>query len=139
MDPTTIATLATNVVAVLAPYLAKAGEEFAKEIGKAASNKIGALYQALKARFQDQPTASEALADVEAAPDDEDARSALRLQLKKQMLADPGFAETLRQLLDEIGHDKQAATFLTLVYGGKVGEIINIDELEGGLTINKER
>jgi len=128
MDATTIGTLAPSVVAVLAPYLAKAGEEFAKEIGKAAGSKIGALYQALKARFQDQSAAAEALADVEAAPDDEDAQSALRHQLKKQMAADSSFADTLRQLLDEIGRDEQATTFLTKVYGGEVGKIINIGQ-----------
>ena len=139
MDATTISTLASSVVAVLAPYLAKAGEEFAKEVGKAASSKIGALYQMLKTRFKGQPAAAEALADIEAMPDNEDTRTALRLQLKKQMTTDPAFADMLRQLLDEIGHDQQATTFLTQIYGGKVGEIINIDKLEGGLTINKDQ
>ncbi len=50
MDP--IASLAASVVAVLSPYLAKAGEEFAKEAGKAAANKFGALYQFLKTSFK---------------------------------------------------------------------------------------
>lgn len=126
MDPTTIGVLASSVVTVLAPYLAKAGEEFAKEAGKTAGAKIGALYQAIKARFQDRPAAAEALADVEAMPDDGDAQAALRLQLKKQMGSEPAFADTLRQLLEEIGQDEQTATFLTQVYGGEVGKIINI-------------
>jgi hypothetical protein len=128
MDPTTIGALASSVVAVLAPYLAKAGEEFAKEVGKTASSKMGDLYQAVKARLHGHPAAAEALADVEATPDDEDAQAALRLQLKKQMEADGAFADTLRRLLEEIGRDEQTATFLTQVYGGEVGKIINIGQ-----------
>lgn len=128
MDPTTIGALASGVVAVLAPYLAKAGEEFAKEVGKAASSKMGDLYQAVKARLHGHPAAAEALTDLEATPDDEDAQAALRLQLKKQMEADRAFADTLRRLLEEIGRDEQMATFLTQVYGGEVGKIINIGQ-----------
>lgn len=128
MDPTIISALASGVVAALAPYLAKAGEEFAKEVGKTAGGKMGALYQAVKARFQGHPSAAEALADVEATPDDKDAQAALRLQLKKQMSADLTWADTLRQLLEEIGQDEQTATFLTQVYGGEVGKIINIGQ-----------
>jgi class 3 adenylate cyclase len=128
MDPATIGALASGVVAVLAPYLAKAGEEFAKEVGKTASSKMGALYQAVKARLHGHPAAAKALADLEVTPDDEDAQAALRLQLKKQMEADGAFADTLRRLLEEIGRDEQTATFLTQVYGGEVGKIINIGQ-----------
>ena len=128
MELTTIGALASGVVATLAPYLAKAGEEFAKEVGKTASGKIGALYQAVRARFRGRTAAAEALADVEATPGDEDAQAALRLQLKKQMATDPAFADTLRQLLEEIGQDEQTAAFLTQVYGGEVGKVINIGQ-----------
>jgi flagellum-specific peptidoglycan hydrolase FlgJ len=65
---------------------------------------------------------------VEATPGDEDAQAALRLQLKKQMATDPAFADTLRQLLEEIGQDEQTAAFLTQVYGGEVGKVINIGQ-----------
>ena len=122
-----IGTLAASIVAVLAPYLAKAGEEFAKEAGKIASTKITAIYQIIKDRFHNQPVTSAALAELEAAPDDVDAQAALRLQLKKQMEADPTFADSLHQLLRDMGQDKQAAGFLTQVYGN-VGKIINIGE-----------
>ncbi len=128
MDPTALGTLAASIVAVLSPYLTKAGEEFAKEAGKAAGSKIGALYQAIKARLQHHPTANEALAELEKAPDDEDTRAALRVQLKKVMAADPAFADGLQKLVDDIGHDQPSATFLTQVYGGEVGKIINIGQ-----------
>jgi hypothetical protein len=130
MDPATISALASGAVAALAPYLAKAGEAFAKGIGETASGKIGVLYQTLKNRFRSHPAADESLANLEATPDDEGTRAALRHQLEKEMRADPDLADTLRQLLEEIGQDKKAATFLTQVYGGKVDKIINIDQAE---------
>jgi hypothetical protein len=138
MEP---AALAASVVAVLAPYLAKAGEEFAKEAGKAAADKIGALYQAIKARFQRHPAATESLSDLEKAPDDEDARAVLRVQLKKQLAADPAFATELQQLVQAIGQDQPATTFLTQVYGGEVGQILNInqgDQVDAHLTIQRK-
>jgi len=122
MDPT------ASVVAALAPYLAKAADEFAKEFGKAAANKLGALYEAIKARFRSQAEASAALENVEKTPQDEQAQSVLRAQLEQHLANDAGFADTLRRLLDEVRSDQQAAQFLTHVSGGEVGKIINIGQ-----------
>jgi hypothetical protein len=135
MDPNI--PLAASAVAVLAPYLAKAGDEFGKETGKAIASKIGALYQALKTRFENKPTAREALADLEANPGNEDAKAALRLQLRKQMNADPTLVDTLRQLLGEIDQDQGSISFLTQVYGGQVtsiGQIGTTSRLPGDTT-----
>lgn len=137
MDAAAIGALASAVVSILAPYLAKAGEEFAKEVGKSASEKMGAVYEMVKTRFKRRPAAAEALADFEASPEDNDTQAALRLQLKKEMDNDPEFGDELRDQVDKVSHDEQAATFLTQVYGGEVGEIFNIDKLEGGLRIDK--
>ena len=128
MDP--IATLSASAVAVLAPYLTKAGEEFSKEAGKAAANKFGAFYQFLKTRFKKKPAAEEALADLEANPDNEDAKAALRRQLTKQMNADKTFIDTLREYLNEIDQDEKAKSFLVQVYGGEVGQIINAHHID---------
>lgn len=130
-----VTSLAATAVAVLVPYLANAGEELTKETVKAAAAKIGPLYKALKARFQNRPAAQEALADMESSPMDEDAQTALNLQLKKQMKADSELAETVRKLLEEIDQDKETTSFLTQVYGGEVGQIINarhIGTITGG-------
>src|SRR6266511_4759996 len=98
MDP--ITSLAATAVVALAPYLAETSKEFDKQTGKAATSKIGSLYQALKTRFKNKPAAKEALADLEANPGNEDAQAALRRQLTKQMNADPTLTDTLRKLLD---------------------------------------
>ncbi|HKZ40699.1 MAG TPA: hypothetical protein VJ044_07030 [Candidatus Hodarchaeales archaeon] len=123
MDPFT--SLASSVVAVLAAYFAKAGGEFASETYRAAAGKIGVLYQALKTRFENQPTAKKALADFEAGPSDEDGQANLRRQLKNQMNADPTLIDTLRKLLDEIKQDEGSFSFLTQVYGGSLGNVVN--------------
>jgi hypothetical protein len=136
MDPKVIGALASSILAVLTPYLAQAGKEFAKEIGKMSVEKIGALYQVIKAHFQSRPAAVEALTDMEETPDDEDAQAALLLQLKKQMEADPAFADTLRQLVEEIGQDEQAATFLSQVYDSKVGILSQVYGSEVGKITN---
>jgi len=133
MEPVT--TLATSVVAALAPYLMKAGEEFAKEAGKAAVNKIGTLYQFLNKRFKNHPSAKEALDDLKAKPDDEDAQAALRVQIKKQLKADPGLAKTIKKLLGEIKQDKASISFVTNV-NGNVDQIISGNEINN-ITYNK--
>jgi len=124
MDP--ITSLAASAVAVLTPYLAEAGKEFAKEAGKAALGKIGAFYDFLKQRFQDHPTAKGALDDLKANPDDEDAQAALRVQIKKLVNADPAMVKTIQQMLGEMKQDKESVSFLTQVYGGNIDKIINI-------------
>jgi len=133
MDP--ITSLAATAVAALAPYLAKAGEKFAEETGKAVADKIGALYQVLKTRFKDKPAANEALTDLETNPKDNDSKAALRRQLTKQMEADPSLKETLEKLLDDIDKDEKSMSFLIQVYGGKVRNINQIGSVDN-LTIN---
>jgi len=128
MDP--ISVLASSVVSVLSPYLIKAGESLAEEAGKIIGNKIGGLYQFLKERLDNKPSAKEALADLEAKPDDEDAQAALRQQLKKQMNADPSLVDELRKLVNNVKEDKETFSFLTQVYGGKVGDIFNIGKVD---------
>lgn len=130
-----IASLAASVIAVLAPYLVNAGQEFAKEGGKAAVGKIDSLYQSIKKRFQRKPTAKESLADLEADPKNQDAQASFRLQLTKQMKEDPRFAEDLQKLVAEIRHDPASISFLTQVYG-KVENLVNADSI-GTLTFNK--
>jgi hypothetical protein len=122
--------LATIVLGALVPYLVKVGQSVAKDAGEVVGTKIEELYNVLKARFQGKPAAEEALADLEAKPTDEDAQTALRLQLKKQMNADESLAEELRKLVNDIKQDKETYSFLTQVYGGKVDDIFNIGKVD---------
>jgi hypothetical protein len=132
MDPVT--TLATSVVAALAPYLMKAGEEFAKEAGKSVANKIGELYQFLNEHFKKHPNAKEALDDLKAKPDDNDAQAALRVQIKKLLETDPDMVRKIEQLLGDIKQYKASVSFSTQV-NGNVDQINNAENMN--VTFNK--
>jgi hypothetical protein len=123
-----ISAIATAVVAALVPYLSKAGEELAKEAGKSAAERLNSLYESLRKRLQKPSPAAAALDDLAETPQDKDAQAALRLQLRKQMQDDPSLAEALQTHLENIRQDEQTTTFLTQVYGGEVGKIINIGQ-----------
>lgn len=132
MDPTTA--LAASVVATLSPYLVKAGEEFAKEAGKAALGKIEALYQFLNKRFKNHPAAKEALGDLKKKPDNADMQAALRVQIAKLLTADPSLAKSIQEMLGEIKQDKASVSFLTQV-NGNVDQINNAERMN--VTFNK--
>jgi len=88
--------LATETVAVLAPYVAKAGGEIAKRFGGAVAEKLGGIYQRLKEKLV-SPGEQEALSDFEQNPGDADSGAALRLKLKKLFERD---GELRRELAD---------------------------------------
>ncbi len=105
MDQATITGIATIAISFLALYLAKAGEAVSKKTGED-------LYESLKARFSDKPSAQEALTDLANMPDDSDLQAALRVQLKKLLAEDESFATKLQQLLNEAGKTKGGATII---------------------------
>ncbi len=63
------------------------------------------LWDALKAKL----AGKEALADVEAKPDDRRRWSALEVQLEKALEADPGFRGAVAKLIEEIPEEERAA------------------------------
>jgi hypothetical protein len=128
MDPVTA--LAATAVAALAPYLAKAGEKFAEEAGKAAAGKLGALYQFLKERFEKKPDIQPVFQYLEANPKSEDAQAAMRVQLVMQLMKDKEFEESLQKMVDEIKQDPASQSFITNVYGGEVGQIVNAGSID---------
>jgi hypothetical protein len=110
MDPQTISVIAATAIGFLSPYLAKAGEAAAKKVGED-------IYQALKERFNSEPAAQEALAELEEAPDDADHQAALHVQLKKLLAEDEAFASDLQRLLQEAGETEAGATIIQQTAG----------------------
>ncbi len=96
MDPATIAAAAT---ALLAPYLAKAGEKAAEKLGEALPENLGKLWGAIGQKFKGKPAAEEAAKDLAAAPADEDNQAAFRKELKKSLSEDVEFVQALTHLL----------------------------------------
>ena len=107
MDP---ATIATTVVAFLAPYLAEGGRAVAKKAGEA-------LVGALERRFKGQPVPQTALDDFKADPQDGDNQGALRKELKKALAADDEFLAELAQLLEQAQAEAPAPTYHAEVHG----------------------
>jgi hypothetical protein len=106
-----VSVLAKDVVAFLAPflpYLVKgvklAGQEAAKKLGERFGEESVAqaksLWERLRPKVEAKPTAQEAVQEVAAHPEDEDARAALRLQLKKVLEADEELAAEIARMMD---------------------------------------
>lgn len=110
MDIQTISIIATSTIAFLSPYLVKVGETAAEKLGSE-------IYQMLKIRFAQKPGAQEALADLEKSPEDHDLQATLRVQLKKLLAEDEGFAIELQQLLKEVSKTESGSTIIKQVAG----------------------
>jgi hypothetical protein len=124
------APLAASIVAMLTPYLAAAGQEFAKETGK-----IGALYNILKTLLGHKPSVNKALTALEAKPRDKKAQTALERQLRSEMKNDRDLAVTVEKLIAEIKQDKPSVTFLNQFQGAQIDKVIQVGDVDN-LTIN---
>jgi hypothetical protein len=95
----------TTFLAPFLPYLLKKGEQAAdaaiERFGEAAWKRAQGLWAKLRPNVQDKESAREATEDVAAAPDDELARSALQLQLRKLVADDPDLAKELAEMLED--------------------------------------
>ncbi len=104
MDANLVATTVTALAPVL-PYLLMAGEkaaeEAAKDMSKGAYDFAKAIWTRLWPKVHAKEAAREAAEEVAKNPDDEDARAALRLQLKKLLAEDRGLADEIARLLEE--------------------------------------
>ncbi len=96
-----VAPLAASAVALLAPYVVKGSEAFAKKVGDAAFEGVGKLLSLVKGKLTG-PAAAEVITDLEAKPEDERRQGALIVQLEKALEADPAFAEELQMLVKDI-------------------------------------
>lgn len=105
MDVTTLANELVQALAPFLPYLTKLGRETAeragREFGAGAWDHARTLWERLTRSLAERPTALESVRDAAEAPDDADARAALRLQLRKLLAEDEQLAGDLRRLLDE--------------------------------------
>jgi hypothetical protein len=130
--------IATAAIAILVPYLAKAGDALAKKAGEAAWAKAAEIYGAIKARFEKESTKDsypqQTLTRFEEQP--ELRKATMQAVLQELLQEDQQFTQTLAKLLKDAEGADVEAVFNIKVFGGKVGEIINAVTI-GELTINK--
>jgi hypothetical protein len=109
---TDVITLAKDAVSFLAPflpYLLKAGANFTEEAGKKLGEQLGGgvwekvkgLWAKLQPKVEAKPATKEAVQEVAAQPDDEDAKAALRMQLKKLFTEDQTLADEVLKIFEE--------------------------------------
>ena len=132
--------LVAMIVSTLATHLALAGESFAKELGKAASAKVGDLYKAVKERFakeKENKNAPQIIEEFERKPDEW--VGPMKSTLMSIMSNDPDFSAHLEKLVNETKEESRKAgtenNFETMVTGGYVGKITNIGTIEGNVDL----
>ena len=101
-----VAALAGQVVAILAPFLPQlivAGQQLTARVGAEMEERSGeiaqALWKQLGSKLGERPAASEAVHDAAANPDDADAQAALRVQLSKLLAEDTDLVGQLTRIL----------------------------------------
>jgi hypothetical protein len=130
--------IASAVIAFLSPYLIKTGEEVAAKAGEAVWKKVEEIHKAIKVRFarEKDDYSRNILRGFEEKP--EKRKEALREVLTEIIQKDQAFAARLSKLLEEAKGKAILAgpEFVTNVFGGEIGEIINIGSLNE-LIVNK--
>lgn len=94
--------IATIAIAALSSYLSKGAEAFFQSVGEDAAEKVGNLYESIKAKFKGDSYAEQTLARMEENPSDEGRQSAMQSVLFDKIKSDPKFASNLSQLLENI-------------------------------------
>ncbi len=135
MDPTT---LASGVVSLLVPYLAKAGKTIAEKVGEDAWNtvnsKIERLYDAIENKFRGNDYANQTLKRLEEKPEDKGRQSAIESVLKEVLAEDQQFQKMLSQFLAEA---KQAGgdTIIQVYGSGAAATHRGVAAGEGGIAV----
>ena len=132
-----ISAIAAATIAILSPYMTKAGEEVAKKAANAAWEKASEIHQAVKAKFLSNNVKSSRQLMEQYEKDPKENKSKMEAALAEVLESDPKFTEKLLELLKQAHEAGAGAVFNVTVAGGEVGEIISIDKLEGGLRIDK--
>jgi hypothetical protein len=122
--------LAGQVVAAVAPflpYLSRAGESVLSrggdELDAHAWDLAQKLWQRLVPHVQERPSTSEAVQEVVQSPGDDDARAALRVQLRSLLNQQPDLAQQLSAILEQAHQPTQqsvTATHGSIAIGGNV-------------------
>ena len=133
VDPVT-ASLAANVVAVLAPYAAMGAQQFARNVGNEAYEKAKVMLAALRAKWTGNEEASDALTRFEEKP--ERYAPVLEDVLRERLAEDKELAAVLSTLLNEMGPSVEVVQ--RMAEGRRVTGL-EAEEVAGGrATVNQD-
>lgn len=126
---------ATAAMTLLAPYLAKAGENVAGKVGDAMYKQAQTLYTVIKDKFKGDQTAEKTLARVKQEPDKKTWKDAFLGVLTMKLEEDPEFANTIKQLVQEAeklpGGDNISQE---MNISGTTGDVFQIGKMEGNIS-----
>lgn len=118
MDPKLLADALTNFLVPSLPYLITGSQEAVyrarKIVGEEGVQLAKRLWEKLRTAVAVDPRAQGAAEKAAGAPDDTDARAALRLHLRKLLEADPALASELARMVNAAGRE---AIYQATVYG----------------------
>src|SRR6266436_4081606 len=126
LDP---AALAMAAIAAALPYVVALGKEAAKGAAGAAGKSV---WEWVKGKLT-SPAGTEAVKDLENAPDDADNRKAAEAALSKLLKADPGALSELAQLLEKAGVTSTTLTANVVGNENIVGQVSG----SGTVSINR--
>jgi hypothetical protein len=118
MDP---GTLATSAIALLVPYLTKAGsammERIGKDVAEAVSTRVESVYESIKRRLGGDDYAAQSLKRLEEKPEEEERQAALKGVLKEMLVKDTEFQTVMERLVSEAQRAAGKAGTTILVSG----------------------
>jgi hypothetical protein len=134
-----------SLLAPFLPYLVKTGERLAENAGDALSSQAGrsarALWTKLRPHVDARPATAEAVADVATDPQDELARAALQLQLRKVLDEDVDLRREMEGILAEAEKNGVLAKDGGVAIGGSVtaegGSIGVIGKVGGDVSMRR--
>jgi hypothetical protein len=138
-DPNEIFRQIVQIVQFPAPFLPyllravkKAAEEVGRKLGAAAWEQAQALWARLRPKVEARPALKEAVADVAANPQDENALVALRLQLRKLLEEDAALREEVTRLMQS-----EVVQRVVAEGGSQIRDVVQ--EAKGGPTTQEVR
>jgi tetratricopeptide (TPR) repeat protein len=102
-------------------------EEAGKKIGVSAWEQAKALWDKLRPRVEAKSAAQEAVQDMIRTPNDEDARTVLRVQLKKLLAEDETLLKEITQLMEAKSKTTMASTVINQQAGDSTTQIGQVD------------
>jgi hypothetical protein len=126
LDP---ATFAAAAIAAAIPYIVALGKEAAKSAAGAAGKSV---WEWVTGKLT-SPAGTEAVRDLEKAPDDADNRKAAEAALSKLLKADPGALAELAQLLEKAGITSTVLTANVIGNENIIGQVAG----SGAVSINR--
>ncbi|WP_298562493.1 hypothetical protein [Streptomyces luteogriseus] len=122
--------IAAGVAALLAQ---SAGEEFARESGRAAWERIRGLLQSVRATLAGDARGAAVLAAADVDPQNESALQDLAGELQQRARADEAFASLLAEIV-RVSRENPRAGHITVEGQAQVGKIVSMGNVQGNVT-----